>query len=265
MHTYHDVDNKQHMEYIATYVDDLIVASKHNADSIFDALSRIYLTRDETDLNSYLGQDIHKLPDSCYRISSETYIQEMVKCLEAETGQLRLWRTPMLQGDRPEEDESELLDERDTTHYQSLLGKLNWIVTTVRYDISYAVVSLARFSAAPRRGHLKRLHRIAGYLKKYPDISLVMDPTPIQLDGTQSFVWSKDDLEQYSEINDDVVKTRIYPDPIISELNVTIFVDSDHAHDRITGKSVTGYLVFLGSSPIEWKSKRQIFMDWWMP
>ena len=43
----------------------------------------------------------------------------------------------------------------------------------------------------------------------------------------------------------------------MKELQISIFVDSNHGHDKITGKSVTGIIVFVGRTPIYWESKRQ--------
>ena len=34
-------------------------------------------------------------------------------------------------------------------------------------------------------------------------------------------------------------------------------VDSDHAHDQVTRRSLTGIIAFVGSTPVIWKSKRQ--------
>ena len=36
-----------------------------------------------------------------------------------------------------------------------------------------------------------------------------------------------------------------------------IFVDSSHGEDVTTGRSTTGLIIFLGSTPITWSSKRQ--------
>ena len=44
---------------------------------------------------------------------------------------------------------------------------------------------------------------------------------------------------------------------MIEELDITIFCNSDHAHDMITGRSITGLIAFVGSTPVYWKSKRQ--------
>lgn len=40
-------------------------------------------------------------------------------------------------------------------------------------------------------------------------------------------------------------------------MEVTIFVDANHGHDQVTGKSVTGVIIFVGRTPIQYFSKRQ--------
>ena len=47
------------------------------------------------------------------------------------------------------------------------------------------------------------------------------------------------------------------PNPLMDELPLTVFVDSDHAHDKITRRSITGMIVILGRTPILGRSKRQ--------
>ena len=43
----------------------------------------------------------------------------------------------------------------------------------------------------------------------------------------------------------------------MKELTVTIFIDSDHDHDKVTGRSVTGMICFVGRTPISYMAKRQ--------
>ena len=45
--------------------------------------------------------------------------------------------------------------------------------------------------------------------------------------------------------------------PLIDELEITAFVDSDHAHDRVTRRSITGLLILVGRTPVYFMSKRQ--------
>ena len=47
------------------------------------------------------------------------------------------------------------------------------------------------------------------------------------------------------------------PPPKIEEMDVSCFVDSDRAHDKITRRSVTGIVIFIGRTPVYFSSKRQ--------
>ena len=46
---------------------------------------------------------------------------------------------------------------------------------------------------------------------------------------------------------------------VMKELEISIFVDPNHGHDKITGKSVTRNIMFMfvERTPIHWESKRQ--------
>ena len=47
-----------------------------------------------------------------------------------------------------------------------------------------------------------------------------------------------------------------FPDPLLDEIGVTIFVDPNHGHDKVTGKSITGLMSLIGSTPVNWHAKR---------
>lgn len=46
------------------------------------------------------------------------------------------------------------------------------------------------------------------------------------------------------------------PEPLGMQVEMTCFVDSDHAGDLLTRRSRTGVLVFLNKAPIYWYSKK---------
>ena len=48
-----------------------------------------------------------------------------------------------------------------------------------------------------------------------------------------------------------------FPKPLIPEMEINVFSDSNHGHDKKTGQSITGIFVLVGSPPTVWKSKRQ--------
>ena len=44
-------------------------------------------------------------------------------------------------------------------------------------------------------------------------------------------------------------------------LSTMLYFDSNHAHDQVTRKSVSGVVPFVGSTPISWTSKRQVTIE----
>ena len=73
-------------------------------------------------------------------------------------------RLPLMGGDHPELDTSELCDEHQTKQFQTLIGQLQWLISLGHFYIAVHVMSLSRFRAQPRKGHLDRAKRIVGYL-----------------------------------------------------------------------------------------------------
>ena len=65
-------------------------------------------------------------------------------------------RPPLEGGDHPELHTSELCDEHQTKQFQTLIGQLQWLISLGRFDIAVHVMSLSRFRAQPRKGHLDR-------------------------------------------------------------------------------------------------------------
>ena len=76
-------------------------------------------------------------------------------------------RSPLDKGDHPELDETDFCTHEDMKKYQSMIGALQWLVSLGRFDIQTAVMSMSRFRAEPRIGHLERVKRIYGYLASH--------------------------------------------------------------------------------------------------
>jgi hypothetical protein len=169
-----------------------------------------------------------------------------------------LWphRTPLPEGCHPELDDSPLLTELGIRKYQMLIGMAQWACTIGRLDIAFAVSSLSRFSAAPRTQHLALALHLFGYLKKNPNRRIVLDSRPLLVDDdlrTDSF--HPDFLEDYPDAKEDVALD--HPPAYGRELETSVFFDADHAHDHVTRRSISGLIVFVGSTPVIWHSKRQ--------
>lgn len=106
----------------------------------------------------------------------------------------------------------------DPESYRRLVGRLIYLTIT-RPELSYSVHTLAQFMQDPKEDHWHAALRVLHYLKGHPGQGLLL--------STQS------------------------------SLQLTAFCDSDWASCPISRRSITGYFIMLGKSPISWKTKKQ--------
>ena len=165
-----------------------------------------------------------------------------------------VYSTPLEKNDHPEIDQSELLGEEDTTKYQSMIGALQWVISLGRFDIATAVMTMSRFRAAPREGHLKRLKHIYGYLSGRKDgaIRVRTEMPDMSEFPPQDFDWM---YTVYGAVKEIVPKD--IPKALGKPVTSVSYVDANLLHDFLTGRSVTGILHLLNQTPTDWFSKRQ--------
>ena len=106
----------------------------------------------------------------------------------------------------------------DPELYRSLVGKLNFLTNT-RPDLAYSVQTLSQFMHHPTISHHQALQHTLHYVHSTAGQGIMLKA------GTQ--------------------------------LTLHAYSDSDWGACLQTRRSVTGYLLLLGSSPISWKSKKQ--------
>lgn len=189
----------------------------------------------------------------------QKYIERMIDTYtqhfgERPTGGRNTITSPLPHGDHPELDESEFCGPEDIKKYMSLIGCLQWLVTLGRFDIQTSVMTLSRFSVAPRAGHLERVKRIVNYVRltkhgavrvrtHKPDLSGI--PIP-QTDWDHSIYKGAKEILPHK-----------CPEPLGKTVNTLTYVDANLEHDKLTGRAVTGILSFVNGTPIDWYSKRQ--------
>jgi hypothetical protein len=251
-------------DYIASYVDDIIVISKDPM-TLIDKFKETYALKGVGTPEYYLGGNFHQVDDPELMklgiktaLSATTYINNSVEKFERMfEGTIKESRFPMLEGLHPESDTSTLLNPTMATQYRAIIGSLNWVVILGRFDVMYATNTLARFSMAPRLGHLEATKRILGYLKKHPNYRILMNPNKIDLSEAVDKYPEYDSWKEFYPEASEEVPDGI-PEPIRNrDVQITIMVDADHAHCEVTRRSVTGILVFINSTPIRWYSKMQ--------
>jgi len=106
----------------------------------------------------------------------------------------------------------------DPTRFRQIIGALQYLTFT-RLDICYAVNKVCQFMHAHTESHWAAVKRILRYLK-----------------GTSSY---------------DIHLTRG------SSLSLHGFTDVDWMESVDDRKSTGGYVVFLGTTPVSWKSRKQ--------
>jgi hypothetical protein len=102
--------------------------------------------------------------------------------------------------------------------YRRLVGRLVYLTVT-RAELSYCVHMLAQFMHKPLEEHWNAAIRVVRYLKGNPGQGILLKAAC--------------DLQLYA------------------------WCDSDWAGCPLTRRSLTGWIVFLGNSPISWKTKKQ--------
>src|SRR6266540_1762819 len=107
----------------------------------------------------------------------------------------------------------------DPSRYRHIVGSLVYLTIT-RPDIAHAVHILSQFVSDPTSVHFGHLLPVLRYLRGTP---------------SQCLFYARD-----------------------SPLQLYAYSDSTWASDPTDRCSVTGYCILLGSSPLIWKSKKQV-------
>ena len=178
-------DCNEHYEYIATYVDDLMIASK-DPEGIIKTVKETYDLKGVGPPEYYLGGNVEDMDEHWtkknirWSLNASTYVSGIIPKLEKLMGEtFAKYSSPMSESYHPELDDSEFMDNEGGSKYRSIIGSLNWAITLGRFDIQYATSTMARFNCAPRLGHMKGVVRIVGYLKKVANLKprLLVNPS----------------------------------------------------------------------------------------
>ena len=243
-------------EYVAVIVDDLLIFSR-------DPETFIHVLRTKFDYELkgvgvpeyYSGADLSYEQDTnCWVMSAKTYIKNVTERIEKllET-ELKCYGSPLDAGDHPEMDDTDYLYGSDISMYQMLIGCAQWAVTLGRFDVQYATNTLARYAIQPREGHFKRCLRLFGYLKYHSKARLRFDPSDPNYDGLK---FDNQDWANLYPGAEEILPNNM-PPPATRPIDITVYVDASHATDMETRRSVSGYIILLGQSPVAWYSKRQ--------
>jgi hypothetical protein len=256
-------DGSRYYEYILVYTDDILAIST-NPRSLLTYIDQHFTLKPGSisKPTQYLGTTISefRLDDDPTKVrwalTAENYLKEAIKnvqdWLEQRGRALKTKTTTVLpSGYRPELDVSELLNDEDASYYMQQIGVLRWAVELARVDICCEVSMMAAFNAMPRKGHLEAVFHIFAYLHSHLRSFLVLDDSYVDLPLRNRPDWT----DFYPDVKEEL--PPMMPEPLGKSVQTICFVDADHAGDRVSSRSRTGFLIFLNRALIDWYSKKQ--------
>ena len=98
------------------------------------------------------------------------------------------------------------------------------------------------------------IYGIFAYLKKVPKRCIAFDPSnpSVDMDGFNT----ETDWHDFYEDAVELFPPNM-PAPRGNHISMDLFVDAEHAGNKVTRRSHTGFFIFLQNAPIIWFTKRQ--------
>ena len=114
---------------------------------------------------------------------------------------------------------------------------------------------MSGFRITPREGHLERLKRMYGYLKRQPDGAIRFRtgiPDHESRDTPKEYEWIN---SVYGPNEEDLPPDM--PKPKGKPMRTTCYADANLMHCLVTGRSMSGIIHLLNQTPIQWFCKKQ--------
>jgi hypothetical protein len=258
-------DGVLYWSYILIYVDDILCVH-HDPGAPLEKLDEYFKMKEGSIQvpTFYMGSKLKKtfLPNCvvAWGMSSSKYVQSavqnVIEYLVALPGDQKMKKKeygPFSGGYKTELDESPELDPTRENLYQLQIGILRWCVELGRIGIITEFSMLSNYLCLPREGHLEAVFHVLAYLGIHHNARVVFDPTYPTFDmGTfikTDWKYMYGDVKEI--ISSDATVTRG------KEVDLRLFVDSDHAGEQFTRLSRTGFVIYLNMAPVVWFYKHQ--------
>ena len=274
-------DGQTYYSYLIIYVDDVLYCDIDPGPVMAQINSGFRLKNDKIEVpKMYLGTNVkdweytddNGVNRSCWALGAESYIKEAVRIVGKLMEKYNLKysstrrfgrKTPFSNSDyRPELDATLYCPPETITVFQNIIGILRWICELGRLDIIHEVSILSQYLSQPRVGHLQQSLNILYYLKHHNRSYILLDPTRFDVD------WKPRSEGDIPPTQRALAMRDLYPDaveqvphnmpvPRGEEVDINVFVDADHAGNRVTRRSHTGIILMVNMAPVMWYSKKQ--------
>ena len=202
---------------LLVYVDDIILTGNSSSE-----IQEIITILDQTFKIKDLGNLKYFLGLEVARSSNGIHLSQRKYTLDilSDSGMLgcRPNTTPMDYSTKLHTTAGTPLSDAESSSYRRLVGRLIYLTNT-RPDIMYAVQQLSQYMSSPTNMHLQAAYRVLRYLKSTPGSGVFFSATSIP--------------------------------------QLRAFSDSDWAGCQDSRRSITGFVVYFGSSLVSWQSKKQ--------
>jgi hypothetical protein len=128
------VEKSSHYEYLATYLDEILIWSKDPM-AVIKSLEKNFMLKCVGIPQYYLGGNVEFLGEAWKNqglrlaLSEKTYMQNVIAKFEGLFGkEFKAIKIPMSEGYHPEIDDSPLCTEDDSDKYRSIIGCCIWII-----------------------------------------------------------------------------------------------------------------------------------------
>ena len=211
-----------------SYVDDIVCASNDIAlrDRFFRHLQKKWNVTEEGTLDRFLAIHFTRTNDGWgWRADMTAYIEKIAARFNLlET---RQYKTPMEPGFCLTETDFDVEPTEEMIHeMRSIIGSISYAMTALRYDVAYAVSALSRHLARPCQKVIDAAKRVIIYLYSTRDFSIEWTSSRAEMEAGKANV-------------------------------LTGSVDASFAMDPMTRRSHGGYINFVNSGPVSWKSGLQ--------
>ena len=207
--------------FMVVWVDDISVAYHMNCKREYEIfrskLRAKFQLKEMGPVQDYLGMEVVRKREAFeLRFNCSDNINRILKQFDMEYCDTR--RIPMAAGAQigAQVDSEDVADKP----YKSLVGSLLYPSQWCRPDLSYSVGALSQVMAGASKKQWDMGLDVVRYLKGAKDMEL----TYRRHDG--------------------------------QGMDVVAYADSDFANDKVSGKSVYGYVVYVGGNSVSWKSKK---------
>ncbi len=147
----------------------------------------------------------------------------------------------------PEMDTTLTLNPELASWYASLIGMLRWMVEIGRVNIM----------ASPREGHLDALLHMFGFLRICHNSWMAYNPLYPTIDMD---VFKPNDWKSfYGNVVESIPSNA--PELRGKNVDLRLYVDSDHAGEKRTRRLRTGFYVFMNTALVQWFLKQQATIE----